>query len=202
MVSGVALLIVDVQNDFCPEGALAVPGGDRVVEPLNRAAECFAVAGFPVLSSRDWHPPETAHFKKYGGIWPPHCIQNSPGAAFHPDLQLPPGTLIISKGCEVDSDAYSAFDGRSKDGRLLADILAALQVKHLFIGGLATDYCVRSTALDARKAGLAVTVLSDAVAGVEVVAGDAEKALEEMGRAGVRFCLTNEAAREITGSPV
>lgn len=196
-----ALLIVDVQNDFCPDGALAVPDGDRVVEPLSSIAECFAAAGLPVLASRDWHPKATRHFREFGGTWPPHCIRNTYGAAFHPALRLPEGTLIISKGSENDADAYSAFDGRSTDGSLLADILRALHVNHLYIGGLATDYCVCASALDARKAGLAVTVLSDAIAGVEVIDGDSEKAMDEMRRAGVTFCSTNGAARQITGSP-
>ena len=179
----------------------AVTGGDRVVEPLSRIAECFAAAGLPVLASRDWHPQTTSHFKEFGGTWPPHCIQNTHGAAFHPALRLPEGTLIISKGSETDADSYSAFDGRGTDENTLAKILKALQVQHLYIGGLATDYCIRSSALDARKEGFAVTVLSDAIAGVEVVAGDSEKALDEMRRVGVTICSTDEAAREITGSP-
>jgi len=201
MKNGAALLIVDVQNDFCPDGALAVPGGDRVVGPLNRVAECFAAAGLPVLASRDWHPPVTRHFRESGGRWPPHCIQDSPGAAFHPALRLPEGTLVISKGGDPDSDAYSAFDGRSGDGRSFRDMLDLLEIRHLYVGGLATDYCVRSSVLDARKAALEVTVLTDAIAGVELAAGDCEKALEEMGRAGATFCTTDEAARRIAGIP-
>ena len=193
-----ALLIVDVQNDFCPGGALAVPDGDRVVEPLSRAAGCFAAAGLPVLASRDWHPPVTRHFSGFGGAWPPHCVQETPGAAFHPALHLPEGTLVITKGSDPDSDSYSAFDGRSADGSSPGDILAALQVRHLYVGGLATDYCVRSSVLDALKAGLEVTVLSDAVAGVDIAEGDSEKALKEMGSKGVTFCTTDEATRQIT----
>lgn len=201
MKNGAALLIVDVQNDFCPDGALAVPEGDRVVGPLNRVAGCFAAAGLPVLASRDWHPPLTRHFRESGGRWPPHCIQGSRGAAFHPALRLPEGTLVISKGSDPDSDAYSAFDGRSQDGRSFRDLLDALGIRHLYVGGLATDYCVRSSVLDARKAALEVTVLTDAIAGVEVAAGDCERALEEMGRAGAGFCTTDEAARRIAGIP-
>ena len=192
-----ALLIVDVQNDFCPGGALAVPDGDRVVEPLSRAAGCFAAAGLPVLASRDWHPPVTRHFSAFGGAWPLHCVPETPGAAFHPALHLPEGTLVITKGSDPDSDSYSAFDGRSADGSSPGDILAALHVRHLYVGGLATDYCVRSSVLDALKAGLGVTVLSDAVAGVDVAEGDSEKALKEMGRKGVTFCTTDEATRQI-----
>ena len=192
-----ALLLVDVQIDFCPGGALPVPDGDRIVAPLNRVAACFAAGGLAVVASRDWHPPVTRHFSGYGGIWPPHCVQDSPGAAFHPALHLPEGTLVISKGSDPDSDSYSAFDGRSTDGSSLKGILAARQVRQLYVAGLATDYCVRSSVLDARKAGLEVTVLTDAIAGVDIVAGDSEKALEEMGHAGVIFCTTDEALRQV-----
>jgi nicotinamidase/pyrazinamidase len=196
-----ALLIVDVQNDFCPGGALAVPGGDRVAEPLSRAAGCFAAAGLPVLASRDWHPAVTRHFKGFGGVWPPHCVQETPGADFHPALRLPEGTLVISKGDDADSDSYSAFDGHSADRGSLGDILAALHVRRLFVGGLATDYCVRSSVLDARKAGLEVTVLSDAIAGVNITAGDSAMALEEMEHAGVTFCTTDEAIHQFGDNP-
>jgi nicotinamidase/pyrazinamidase len=197
MKNDAALLIVDVQNDFCAGGTLAVPGGDRVVEPLSRAAGCFAAAGLHVLASRDWHPPVTRHFSGCGGVWPPHCVQETRGAAFHPALGLPEGTLVISKGSDPDSDSYSAFDGHGTDGSSLGDILAALHVRHLYVGGLATDYCVRSSVLDARKAGLEVTLLTDAIAGVDVAAGDSEKALEEMGLNGVIFRTTDEASRQI-----
>jgi nicotinamidase/pyrazinamidase len=195
-----ALLIVDVQNDFCPGGSLAVPGGDRVVEPLSRAAGSFAAAGLPVLASRDWHPSLTRHFKEYGGTWPPHCVQETTGAAFHPALRLPEEKLVISKGSDPDSDSYSAFDGQSADGTSLAEILAALQVRHLYVGGLATDYCVRSSVLDARKAGLEVTVLVDAIAGVDIITGDSARALEDMARAGVTFCTAGEAVARIADS--
>jgi nicotinamidase/pyrazinamidase len=196
-----ALLIIDVQNDFCTNGALEVPGNERVIEPLSRAAECFAAAGLPVLASRDWHPPVTRHFSAYGGVWPPHCVQESRGAAFHTALRLPLGTLIISKGMDPDSDSYSAFDGISADGRSLQKILEELQVRHLYIGGLATDYCVCSSVLDARKAGFEVTVLEDAIAGVDVVSGDSEKARQKMIDAGVSFGTTDEALIHITYDP-
>ena len=165
-----------------------MPDGDRVVEALNRAAAWFNAAGLPVLASRDWHPPQTGHFKGFGGIWPPHCVQGTSGADFHPGLRLPPETVVVSKGSEPDTDSYSAFDGTTTDGASLGSILAGLQVRHLFVGGLATDYCVLSSVLDARRAGLAVTVLLDAVAGVEVAAGDSERALAEMRSAGAQFC--------------
>jgi nicotinamidase/pyrazinamidase len=182
-----ALLIVDVQNDFCPNGALPVPDGDRVVEPLNRAARCFAQEGLPVLASRDWHPPVTRHFKAYGGLWPPHCVQGSPGAAFHPGLRLPKGTMVISKGSDPEQDSYSAFDAVTEEGGSLVELLTMLGIRQLYVGGLATDYCVRSSVLDALRLGFAVTVLTDAVAGVDVNPGDSTLALEEMGSAGARF---------------
>ena len=186
-----ALLIVDVQNDFCPGGALAVPDGDRVVEPLNRAAERFAEAGLPVFASRDWHPAVTGHFSRYGGTWPPHCVQGTPGAGFHPGLRLPAGAMVISKGTDPDSDSYSAFEGALEDGAALAERLATLGVGHIYIGGLATDYCVRSSALDALRTGLRVTVLTDGVAGVDVKPGDSDRALEEMVRAGAQLATVD-----------
>lgn len=192
-----ALLLVDVQNDFCPGGALPVPDGDKVVVPLNGVASCFAAAGVAVVASRDWHPAVTSHFREFGGVWPPHCVQGSLGAAFHPVLRLPGATVIISKGSSPDADSYSAFDGRSDDGILLADILSARNIRQLYVGGLATDYCVRSSVLDALSAGYEVTVLVDAIAGVDVTQGDSERALEEMRSAGASFCTTGEAMMEV-----
>lgn len=194
-----ALLLIDVQNDFCPGGALPVPDGDKVIAPLNRIAACFATAGLTVLASRDWHPEETSHFKQFGGIWPTHCVQESSGAAFHPDLLLPDAAVVISKGTDPDSDSYSAFDGRSKEGKSLGEILTAMNIRKLYVGGLATDYCVRSSALDALRAGYSVTLLVDAVAGVDITQGDSEKALDEMKQAGAAFCTSDEAVRQIRG---
>lgn len=187
-----ALLIVDVQNDFCPDGALAIHEGDRVVEPLSRVAEKFAGACLPIFASRDWHPPVTGHFAGYGGRWPHHCVQGSHGAAFHPALRLPPGTMVVSKGSDPDSDAYSVFDGECEDGISLMEILGRLSIRHLYIGGLATDYCVRSSTLDAINSGFEVTVLTDAIAGVDLVAGDSDRALDEMRRAGVNLAKTDD----------
>jgi nicotinamidase/pyrazinamidase len=188
-----ALLIVDVQNDFCPGGALAVPGGNQVVEPLSRIAGYFAAAGLPVLASRDWHPRATKHFKEFGGVWPPHCIQDTFGAEFHANLKLPEGTLVFSKGSNSDSDSYSAFDGQSADGSYLGNTLVTLQVRNLYVGGLATDYCVCASVLDARKLGFEVTVLTNAIAAVNVANGDSETALELMKNAGVSFNTVSES---------
>lgn len=192
MEQNAALLIVDVQNDFCPNGALSVPDGDRVVAPLNRAAELFAACGRPVLASRDWHPPATKHFQKYGGVWPVHCVQGTTGAAFHPDLRLPLDTVVLSKGIDPEQDGYTAFEAVADDGKTLEEVLALMGVHHLYIGGLATDYCVRYSVRDALRLGFAVTVLSDAVAGVDVKPGDSARAMEEMNRAGAHFCTVDE----------
>ncbi|BCS52561.1 nicotinamidase [Geobacter sp. SVR] len=187
-----ALMIVDVQNDFCPGGALPVPEGDRVVEPLNRAAGWFVALGLPVFASRDWHPPVSRHFREWGGPWPGHCIQGTPGAAFHPLLRLPEGTRVFSKGSDPDSHGYSAFEGRCERGRTLLEVVCELGVGHLYVGGLATDYCVRATALEALHSGLEVTLLADAVAGVELSSGDTAAAVAEMTGAGVRLGSVEE----------
>lgn len=187
MKKGSALLIIDVQNDFCPGGTLPVAAGDRVVAPLSRAAGLFAAAELPVLASRDWHPAITGHFIEYGGSWPSHCVQGSSGAAFHPKLQLPPDCQVISTGFDAASDGYSAFDGRLEDGRSLEQLLAELEVTQLYVGGLATDYCVKETVLAAVRIGIKVTVLADAIAGVELHSGDTLRAIEAMQSAGAIF---------------
>ncbi len=187
MEAQAALLIVDVQNDFCPGGALQVTDGDRVVAPINRAAERFAAAGRPVLATRDWHPPQTRHFREFGGSWPVHCVQGTPGSDFHPDLRLPQGALVLSKGCNPEQDGYSAFDGVDEAGRALKTVLLELGVRQLYLAGLATDYCILFTAREALRNGFQVTVLIDAVAGVDVIPGDAERALEELTDLGGRL---------------
>ena len=169
-----------------------MPEGDRVVVPLNRAITRFTSAGLPVFASRDWHPAETGHFQQYGGLWPVHCAQGSVGAAFHPDLRIPESAIILSKGVDPRLDGYSAFEGVSQSGVSLAELLATFGVDHLCVGGLATDYCVRATTLDALKHGIAVTVLTDGVAGVDVHPGDSQSALEEMEQAGARMLRVDE----------
>jgi len=187
-----ALLIVDVQNDFCPGGALPVPNGDRVIEPLNRAIERFVASGLPVLASRDWHLPASRHFSQYGGNWPVHCLQETTGADFHPGLRLPAGTVLITKGIQPDLDGYSAFEGVSEDGTFLSLILEKMGVQHLYIAGLATDYCILFTARDALQNGLAVTVLTDAVAGVDITAHASETALRELQSLGAWLATVDE----------
>lgn len=182
-----ALVIVDVQNDFCPGGALGVAGGDAVVPVLNRYAERFAGAGAPVFASRDWHPAKTTHFKAYGGVWPPHCVQDTPGAEFHSALAFPAGTEIVSKGMDPREDAYSCFQAETADGMPFAAALGERGVSRLFIGGLATDYCVKSTVVDGVQNGFEMIVLADAVAAVDLTPGDGAKALEEMRAAGAQL---------------
>ena len=183
-----AVLVVDVQNDFCPGGALAVPGGDRVIPVLNHVIERFA--GQPVYASRDWHPPDTRHFQAFGGPWPVHCVAGTRGAELHPDLRLPRGAMIVSKGQDRKDDGYSAFEGTTAEGRTLPDDLRAKNVTDLVVGGLATDYCVRASVLDACRAGFRVTVLTDAVAGIGQV--DTGRALREMKEAGARLIASRE----------
>lgn len=187
-----ALLIIDVQNDFCPGGALPVPEGDQVVPVLNRLAERAGAVGLPVYASRDWHPPESVHFKSGGGPWPVHCVAGTPGAQFHPDLRLPPGTLIVSAGTSGQDDGYSAFEGRIEGGGSFEEDLRARGITHLIVGGLATDYCVRASVLDARRLGIDVTVVTDAVRAINVQPGDGERALQEMQAAGAELKTSDE----------
>lgn len=179
-----ALIVVDVQNDFCPGGALAVPDGDAVVPRLNDYAARAVNAGWLVVASRDWHPRETVHFRDFGGPWPPHCIQHTPGAAFHPALRLPAETLVASKGMSGKDDGYSALEGVAPTGRGVLDQLRARGVTRVHVGGLATDYCVRATVLGGLAAGFDVYVLTDAVRAVDVRSGDGDRALAEMLAAG------------------
>ena len=172
---GDALLIVDVQNDFLPGGALAVPRGNRVIPALNRYLERFKSKGLPIYATRDWHPPNHCSFKGQGGLWPAHCVAESPGARFAEDLNLPPDTLIISKATTADQEAYSGFAGTD-----LAKCLRSAHVQRLFIGGLATDYCVLNTVEDALAAGFQVFLLADAISAIDARPGDGERACEQM----------------------
>lgn len=192
-----ALLVVDVQNDFCPGGGLAVPEGDQVVPVLNRVISVLGRERVPVYASRDWHPADTRHFREHGGPWPPHCVQGTDGAAFHPDLRLPSDALIVSKGADASADGYSPFEGRTSDGAGLLDDLRRRGIRHLYVGGLATDYCVKAAVLDALRAGLRVTVLTDAIRGVDVHPGDSERALAALRNAGARLA----ASDVIEGTP-
>jgi nicotinamidase/pyrazinamidase len=178
---GRALIVVDVQNDFCPGGALAVERGDEVVAPLNRLIAEFLERGEPVYKSRDWHPARTKHFTDYGGTWPVHCVQGTRGAEFHPELSDDPRVEVVSKG-EGDEDSYSAFDGTA-----LAEELRRRGVREVWVGGLATDYCVKNTVLDALRRGFRVRAVADAMRAVNLQPGDDLRALEEMRAAGAEI---------------
>jgi nicotinamidase/pyrazinamidase len=194
-----ALVIVDVQNDFCPGGALAVAEGDAVAPVLSRCAERFAAVGAPVFASRDWHPPVTKHFKDYGGVWPPHCVQQTPGAEFHPALALPRSTQVVSKGMDPSEDAYSCFQGETAEGIDFATALRTRGIQRLFVGGLATDYCVKSTVLDARRHGFDTIVLEDTIRAVDVTPGDGERAIAEMKSAGADVLRLEDVAPAVAG---
>jgi len=176
---GDALVIVDVQKDFLPGGSLAVPSGDQVVAPLNQWISHFSATGLPVFATRDWHPADHCSFAAQGGPWPPHCVAGTPGAAFADGLQLPSNAAIISKATRKDADAYSGFAGTDLHLRL-----KKATAQRLFVGGLATDYCVLNTVKDALKLGYGVVLLTSAVRAVDVRPGDGDRALAEMIAAG------------------
>jgi len=179
-----ALVIVDVQRDFCPGGALAVEDGDSIVPLIARYIDLFERAGEVIYATRDLHPEKTVHFAPYGGKWPPHCVEGTPGAEFHPGLKLPERAIIITKGQDPESDSYSAFDGTDEGGRSFKESLLANDVGELFLCGLATNYCVRATAMDAMKEGFFVTLLVDAMRGVPEKDNDPGVAGREMRQAG------------------
>ena len=174
-----ALIVVDVQRDFLPGGSLAVPHGDEVIPVLNAYLRHFAAAGLPIVATRDWHPPDHCSFAAQGGPWPPHCVRDSRGAEFSDDLELPRDARVISKATETGADAYSAFDATDLDA-----FLRDSGVERVFVGGLATDYCVLATVKDAADAGFDVVVLEDAIRAVGVEPGDEARALASMREAG------------------
>ncbi len=170
-----ALVVVDVQVDFCPGGSLPVPEGDNIVPVLNEYIRRFDKSGALIVATRDWHPPNHISFKNYGGLWPPHCVQGTDGAKFHPDLRLPERVKIVSKATDPFKEAYSGFEGTN-----LAEDLKRAGVKRIFVGGLATEYCVKNTVLDALNLGFETFILEDAVRGINVKPSDVEKAMKEM----------------------
>jgi nicotinamidase/pyrazinamidase len=192
---GVALVVVDVQNDFAdPSGSLSVRGGADVIPAINDEVRRARAAGALVVCTQDWHPNHTPHFARDGGIWPVHCVQDSWGAALHPSLQVPDGTPIVRKGANGE-DGYSAFTMRDPvTGEVIPTLLGGLLqeagVDDVVVTGLATDYCVKATALDAARLGFATTVLTDAVAGVDLQPGDGDRALDEMRAAGVALATS------------
>lgn len=176
---GDALLLVDVQNDFLPGGTLAVPHGTEILPVANRLISSFARRDLPIYATRDWHPEKHCSFHAQGGPWPAHCVACTRGAAFAPALALPRATEIISKATRPETDAYSGFEGTD-----LHDRLASLAVGRIVVGGLATDYCVLRTALDALRLGYHVLLVVDAIRAVDVKSGDGDRAIEQMRNAG------------------
>jgi nicotinamidase/pyrazinamidase len=177
--TGDALILVDVQNDFLPGGALAVAGGEEIVPVLNLYIGCFTRAGLPIYATRCWHPPGHCSFTARGGPWPPHCVQDTRGAALAGGLALPADSEIVSKGTRPERDAYSGFEGTD-----LAARLRARGVRRVFVGGLATDYCVLNTVKDAIGQGFGTVLLDDAHRPVERNPGDGARAVEAMRAAG------------------
>jgi nicotinamidase/pyrazinamidase len=175
---GDALVVVDVQKDFCPGGALAIAGGDEIIPKINELIAQAQAGGALVVASRDWHPRSHVSFQARGGLWPEHCVAGSEGAAFHEHLRLPPGAIVVSKGQDRNRDQYSAFDGTA-----LADLLRRRAVERVLVCGLALDVCVRASALDAARAGFDTHVLLEASRPATLEGGT--EAINEMARAGV-----------------
>ncbi|MCL2704609.1 MAG: bifunctional nicotinamidase/pyrazinamidase [Spirochaetaceae bacterium] len=170
-----ALIIVDMQNDFCPGGSLAVKEGDKIVSVINQYIKQFKDEDEVIVFTRDWHPADHCSFKEYGGMWPSHCVAETKGAKFHQDIYVPEKSFIVSKADTASKDAYSGFEATLLDSQL-----KKLNIEEVWVCGLATDYCVASTVMDALKLGYKVKILSDAIAAVDVSAGDGEKAIAKM----------------------
>lgn len=183
-----ALLVVDVQNDFCPGGALAVKEGDQVVPVINKLMPQFSL----VVASMDWHPADSIHFEK----WPPHCVRQTEGADMHPDLHMSMIEKIFLKGTQGKDDGYSAFEATNMN---LEEFFRNRGITDLYIAGLATDYCVKATVLDALKMGFNTTVFTDATRAVEVNPGDGNKALEEMAQAGASLMESSAYSKPAGG---
>lgn len=179
--SGDALVIVDVQRDFVG-GSLAVPNAEQVVPVLEHYASCFRSKGLPVFATRDWHPADHVSFREQGGIWPVHCVAGTPGAEFAQGLSLGSGATVVSKGTSRDAEAYSAFDGTDLDGTL-----GRAGIRRLFVGGLATDYCVLATVREALDKGYRVFLLADAIRAADIKPGDGAFAVRTMLRLGAEL---------------
>lgn len=191
---GWGVLHVDPQVDFMEGGALAVKGGHDVIDPINQLTDIARRRGVPVAMSADWHPEDTVHFQEFGGPWPVHCVAETAGAAFGPGIDTQ-GVEIFHKGMSNSDDGYSPWEGTSATtGRSLGEYLAERGVQDLIVDGLATDYCVKAGVLDARKQGLTVYVVKDAIRAVEANRGDRRRAIREMKRAGAQFISSRRIA--------
>jgi nicotinamidase/pyrazinamidase len=176
-----ALIVIDIQNDFLSGGSLPVPSGEEVIRVLNDYIEVFKKARGNIFATRDWHPANHVSFRENGGIWPAHCIRETKGAQFHPKLSLPKNVIVISKATEPVEEAYSGFDNTN-----LLKELKKKKVIRVFIGGLATDYCVKNTVLDALKFGFETFLLIDASRGIDSTPGDVQRAIDLMQNNGTK----------------
>jgi nicotinamidase/pyrazinamidase len=182
-----ALVVVDVQNDFCPGGALAVAEGDQIIAPTNRLIRYFHSQKALVLYTRDWHPANHCSFKDFGGPWPVHCVQDTPGAKFHRNLDVPDDAVIMNKAWQPDSEDFSGISSSELFPRLVQD-----NVRRVVLVGLATEYCIKATALNARAEGFEVMVITDAIRPVNVRHGDGQRALDDMSARGVALLTCDE----------
>ena len=194
----IAILNVDIQPDFCPGGKLGVSEGDLVVPVMNEINELGRTADSLVVFTKDWHPEVTTHFAKYGGAWPEHCVQGTSGAELHPDLVVKVEDVIVAKGMGAAEDAYSGFEARTEKGEMLQEVLETRGVKRLIVGGLATDYCIRWSVLDALKNGFEVYVIDEGVRAVNIKPDDGKQAWEEMVKAGAKRISLEEAKQLLT----
>lgn len=195
-ITDAALILVDIQNDFCPGGALAVAEGDAVVPVVNRLMPHFAL----VVSTLDWHPPNHVSFRERGGPWPPHCVRNTFGAELHPALNTGPIRHTFRKAATADRDAYSEFEGFDEQHRSLDDYLKSRGVRRVYLAGLATDYCVRATTLDALRLGYETYVVTDGVRAVNVQPEDGARALAEMQAEGAHLVASDAVIQRAMGS--
>jgi nicotinamidase/pyrazinamidase len=184
-----SLIVVDVQRDFCPGGALPVPDCNQIILTLNKYIAAFDSVRAEIFATRDWHPPNHVSFKPYGGPWPPHCVQRSKGAEFHPNLKLPRRAKLVSKATSPSIESYSGFDGTD-----LEQELRNKNVKRVFIGGLATDYCVKNTVLDALNLGFEAVLLTDATRGIDRRPGDTQNAIQEMIEHGAKTTVLSKVS--------
>lgn len=184
-----ALILVDIQNDFCPGGALAVNEGDQIVPIANQLIRAFPL----VISTQDWHPANHISFKERGGPWPPHCVQGTRGAELHPDVRTDTIAHYFRKASSPEKDDYSEFEGKDARGRSLDELLKSHGVGKLYVVGLATDYCVLETVLDGIKYGYEVYAVTDAMRAVNVNPDDGQKALQKMAQAGAQLVTSDEA---------
>ena len=189
-----ALIVVDLQRDFCPGGALPVKDGDKIVQPINALVDCFEAVRFPIVFTRDWHPKNHCSFRSQGGVWPAHAVRNTPGARFQPGLRVPKNATIISKAEAKDFEAYSGFEGTDLKTRL-----KKMGVRDLYITGLATDYCVKNTTIDAVKGGFRVFVVTDCVKGVNLRRTDSATAFRSMVGAGAGTTTSQRLLRSLGG---